>query len=161
MKTTLSRLIACLLVFASCAMTAGAATLQWSVNLGPAPVMQLISDGSGGCAVASQDVGGYTVTWYDNKGGVRYTKTAIPAAPILIACQKNGVVFCYQDGGFYRVITVDKKGTESITGAPGEHYVDYPAVAFNRSVQRRSDSKGYFVERVAGPSTTLQRYSYK
>jgi|GEM_PF-5750263 len=125
MKTTVARILACLLFCASCAVTAGAATLQWSFTVGnSAPVVQLISDGSGGCAVAAQQGAVYTVTWLDNKGAVRYSKIGISSLPTLMACEKNGMVFCYADGGQYRVITVDKKGNESTTSAPGEHYVD-------------------------------------
>jgi len=161
-KTTLFRTVACLLVCASCAVTAGAATLQWSATKGiSTPVLQVISDGSGGCAVAAQNGAAFAVAWFDNKGALRYSKSGLASVPVLIACEKSGVAFFYQNGAEYCVISVDKKGNESTITAPGEHYVDYPALAFGRTVQRRSDSKGYFVEHVVGTLVTLERYSFK
>lgn len=160
MKTSRSSLLACLLAIACLNIAARAATLQWSDSLG-GPVTQLVSDGRGGCVVAVQVGANFAVIWYDSKGAVRYMKTPISSPPVLIACDKNYVVFCHDEGGFYRIVTVDKEGTESFTSAPGEHYLDYPAVGYGRTVQRRSDSKGYFVERVVGAAVTLQRYSYK
>lgn len=160
MNTSRTSLLACLLAIGCLSLAARAVTLQWSDSLG-GPVMQLISDDRGGCAIALQVGANFAVIWYDSKGIVRYMKTPISNAPALLACDKNNLVYCHDDGGFYRIVTVDKKGTETFTSAPGEHYLDYPAIAFGRAVQRRSDSKGYFVERVVGANITLQRYSYK
>jgi hypothetical protein len=153
----------CLATSALLCTSAAAATLQWSKSLGVgANCLQTIADGNGGCAIVTVEAGTFKVIWFDKKGVERYSKGGLTSVPVLLACEKNALAFCYMSGSWYQIGNVDAKGNETTTSDAAAHYVSYVGITGNLKVMRLSDRKGYFVEKIAGPSiVTLERYSYK
>ncbi|MCX7846503.1 MAG: hypothetical protein N2595_00505 [bacterium] len=148
------------LAFSLVPLQSDAASLEWSVNLGNGLVMQLIADGSGGCAVVVERSGpSFDVIWFDNKGTVRYQAT-LSNWPVLLACEKKGLVYVHSTGMQYVAVSVDKKGVATTITTPVEMHLDTAALSYDRFVMRRSDSKGFFVERWDLVSWYLQRYSF-
>ncbi|MCX7004229.1 MAG: hypothetical protein NTV22_13290 [bacterium] len=164
----MKRFAMCFACLATCALlcaSAAAATLQWSKELGlNANCLQTIADGNGGCAIVNVVAGTFKVTWFDKKGAERYSKSGLANIPILLACEKNALVFCYMSSAMslYQVANVDAKGNETTISAAGVHYLSYVGVTSNVKVMRLSDRKGYFVEKLTPAGTaSLERYSYK
>jgi len=143
-----------------------AAKLVWDslVGVTDAKILQLISDGAGGCGYVAL-LGGtlYQVTHFNGKGvsvfSTMWSTTDCIDTPQLIGCSKKGMSFeLHRTNGVF-LFTIDAKGNAT-TQQTAYSVLDTPCS--NQFQQCYYDAKGFFVERVSLTSGDkfLQRYSY-
>ncbi len=154
-----------------CAST-HAATEQWSYEFGTSVsnidyyVDQIVTDGKGGCVVgwayentATWSFVSYAVIYFDKKGNKIWEKTYINQTAEIAYCTSKITVFGLSSGsGNQTVVTVDKKGVESVAEDPAAN-IDG---RINSEIGPIGDKKGFFAEKKTTAGTcSLVRYSYK
>ncbi len=172
MKTKLFIITTIMFLSSILCASAHALTTQWSYELGTETsdlkynIDQITADGKGGCATVwikkNYDTGTntYFVAYFDKKGNKVWEKSYIKKFAEVSYCNKNITVFCvYDDLGNQIVVTIDKKGQETVIEKPGTN-IDG---RINSEIGPTGDKKGFFAEEENRTSDKvfLVRYSYK
>ncbi|NLF39685.1 hypothetical protein GX586_09585 [bacterium] len=146
MNTRLHMLLACASCAALCAMSAVCATEQWSVPGGDT-IMQIVADGSGGCAFAYRDASNnVTLVWLDKKG-----QTIFESHPTnhymwpVIVCTKKTLLFADLRPGPV-IVQAANDGTETVLAEPGAVITSSAYGMYRQAVT--ADAKGFFAVNV-------------
>ena len=151
-----------------CTITAYAATEQWRFD-GWERILQVVADGSGGCALFRIETNGVaaSVVWLDRDGQVKYEKENFLEIPgPIISCTKKELIFSTTGTSTSTlsvvILQVDKKGVEKETSDPAYFLtsVGYDQEPMN-SVK---DKKGFFAVALTTNELrriSLVRYTYK
>ena len=144
---------------------AAAATQQWTYERPMSSIYQILTDGSGGCAIFAIDTNSlYRIAWLNSKGTVLYETVLPPGSSSLglASCDKSGIIYSVVSGSSYSMVYVDKKGALTTVSDPA--YQILPGIFPSYYYTRASDKKGFFAMKtaLAPPNiSTLARYSYK
>ena len=170
MKTKLF-IIAIILFIASIFTTSTQAlTKQWTYDLGSDTIDtvcfidQIAADGKGGCAIVwiEDNTNVWTntvyVTYFDKKRQKVWEKSYPGKNAEISYCSKKTVVFAVSGTGYEFIVSIDKKGVESIAAKPDADING----SMNSETIPLGDKKGFFVERSeVGAKCSLVRYTYK
>ena len=144
---------------------AGAATVQWTYERPLSVVLQIMSDGSGGCGILAVDTNGlFCVAWLGSKGEVLY-EVVLPSSVMsfgVMSCDKAGLLYSVVSGGMYYLMYIDRKGGQSVILDPASNII--PTITPAYFTSRFSDAKGFFATHQATAPPNLAwvvRYSRK
>jgi len=170
MKTKLFNIAVILFITSMFTTSVQALTKQWTYDLGTDTIDtdyyidQIAADDKGGCAVVWKEDNTNTwtntvyVTYFDKKGQKVWEKSFLDKAAEISYCTKKTVVFAVRSSGNEFIVSIDKKGVESIAEKPDADING----SMNSETIPLGDKKGFFVERsVVGEKCSLVRYTYK
>ena len=175
MKTKLFIIAIITFVISLFSGSAYALTEQWTYDLGTETadiyydIDQIAVDGKGGCAIVwymdNHDTWVETayVTYLDKKGNKVWEKSYPNKEAEIAYCSKKMIVFAvfpeYGHTGNQIIVTIDKKGQETVIEKPGSN-ID---AGVNHEMKPLGDKKGFFVERneTGMGKCSLVRYTYK
>lgn len=158
-------MVSCVFAVIVAAAAARGATEEWTYG-GLSGVVQLVADGSGGCAFTRRTGGSGNkgeVVWLDQAGQVRYQaglSNLVHGGGIMMSTPTDLV---YGDLWATKlVIHVNAKGEAAIVPAAANTVNASPAF-FPLYHQRMDDKKGFFAVRMNTntAAATVVRYSYK
>ena len=137
---------------------AGAATVQWTYERPMADVLQMTSDGSGGCGILAVDTNGLIrVAWLGSKGEVLY-EVVLPSGATsfgLMSCDKAGLLYSVVAGSMWYLMYIDRRGGQTTILDPASNIMPTVFPAFYTS--RFSDAKGFFATQKAMTPPNLAR----
>ena len=159
MKTRIIILI-CALTCAMFTNSLFAATEQWSVDIGAGTVMELRTDGSGGCVAVASISTGLLVLWLDKKGKKLYEQVITTGTPSITAITKKNLVYQLQ-GANTTQVQIDSKGRQTVLSSATEDIKSSSSLGVPYSPM--GDKKGFFVWKVNKTTGEIKivRYSYK
>ena len=153
--------LTCVLLF----LQAEAATKQWTYSVSSNIVLQIRTDGKGGCTLLTTDMDlTNEVVWLDKAGNVVLTmgvSNALGGGGVASCTPTRLIVGDEVDGGKV-VLVVDAKGGKTLVpAAAGTSNTVYTFLPF--PVDRSADAKGFFAVETDTNTTmaTVVRYTYK